>query len=162
MRRLHPHNHRERFQLWQNRTKNLFALWGHTCCLCGSPIEQRHHIEHYFPIRWGGPEFFWNLGVAHPFCNSSKGNKTINPFTDPNRWLSQAQGTDEQKKLREDCWDRRCAWWLFVHVPEQYHEEQHKRAERFARRWEYETKANKGHKYKEERLAALADAVYGP
>lgn len=51
---------------------------GIDCHICGKPGDpQKMHIEHIIPISHGGPDVLYNVKLAHPFCNLSKGTKFI-------------------------------------------------------------------------------------
>lgn len=49
------------------------------CYLCGSPIleGQRWNLDHVFPKSKGGKTEASNLRPVHYWCNSAKGNMTI-------------------------------------------------------------------------------------
>lgn len=55
---------------------------GH-CCYCGR-LGQPERIDHIHPVKYGGPSDPWNLALCCPTCNSSKGAKTLEQWTD--RW----------------------------------------------------------------------------
>lgn len=46
------------------------------CHLCGKSCDaQAWHLDHLIPISRGGPNAPWNVAVAHPRCNLSRGNR---------------------------------------------------------------------------------------
>lgn len=59
-----------------------FIQQGH-CAYCGR-LGQKVHIDHIIPVRLGGPSDIWNLCLACPRCNQSKGGRTLEQWT--NRW----------------------------------------------------------------------------
>lgn len=43
------------------------------CFYCGTGCTGNHHWDHHIPIAAGGPDAPWNLVIACPTCNMSKG-----------------------------------------------------------------------------------------
>jgi 5-methylcytosine-specific restriction endonuclease McrA len=58
------------------------------CHLCGEPLDHDSHwnsdwhptIDHVIPISLGGRDVRSNVAVAHRWCNSRRGNQTIDEF----------------------------------------------------------------------------------
>jgi 5-methylcytosine-specific restriction endonuclease McrA len=59
-----------------------FIQQGH-CAYCYR-LGESLHIDHIIPIVQGGPSDPWNLCLACPKCNSSKGGRTLEQWA--NRW----------------------------------------------------------------------------
>lgn len=55
---------------------------GH-CCYCGR-VGLPLHLDHVIPITKGGPSDPWNLALCCRSCNSSKGDRLLEEWT--NRW----------------------------------------------------------------------------
>lgn len=54
----------------------IFERDGGICWLCDEPVPREDfHLDHIIPVSKGGPTEPWNLRVAHPRCNRSKGNR---------------------------------------------------------------------------------------
>jgi 5-methylcytosine-specific restriction endonuclease McrA len=52
----------------------IFERDGGLCGICGESADpQSFHLDHIIPIAAGGPHYEWNVRVAHPRCNQSKG-----------------------------------------------------------------------------------------
>jgi 5-methylcytosine-specific restriction endonuclease McrA len=48
------------------------------CGICGESVDHADfHIDHIKPLALGGEHSYANVQVAHPFCNLSKGMKTM-------------------------------------------------------------------------------------
>lgn len=49
---------------------------GGRCHVCGKACNVKSwHLDHLIPISLGGPHAPWNVAVAHPRCNLSRGNR---------------------------------------------------------------------------------------
>lgn len=54
---------------------------GFNCYLCGKlTTEKESHIEHVLPLSRGGHHKPENVKISCPFCNQSKGNKTLTEY----------------------------------------------------------------------------------
>lgn len=42
------------------------------CGICREPVEGAYSIDHILPVSLGGENYFHNVQVAHPACNSAK------------------------------------------------------------------------------------------
>jgi 5-methylcytosine-specific restriction endonuclease McrA len=45
------------------------------CWICGEPIDDVPHLDHFMPLRHGGAHDAGNLHYTHGHCNMSKGDK---------------------------------------------------------------------------------------
>jgi 5-methylcytosine-specific restriction endonuclease McrA len=57
------------------------------CYLCGQPIKDGQHwnLDHVFPKSKGGKTEASNLRPVHYWCNSAKGNMTIEQWREKQR-----------------------------------------------------------------------------
>ena len=57
------------------------------CYLCGQPITdgQNWNLDHVFPKSRGGKSTVSNLRPTHYWCNSAKGNMTIEQWREKQR-----------------------------------------------------------------------------
>lgn len=51
-----------------------------TCVYCFSPCEDNWHLDHIIPLVKGGTNNKSNLTISCPWCNLSKGSKTVEEF----------------------------------------------------------------------------------
>lgn len=61
------------------------------CTYCKCLCEDSYHIDHIVPLSKGGAHSLDNLTIACPFCNISKGNKTLNEWSSPKQELIEAE-----------------------------------------------------------------------
>ena len=57
------------------RNTMVNPLTHQVCRYCGTDCTGNHHWDHHIPIAAGGPDAPWNLVIACPTCNMSKGAK---------------------------------------------------------------------------------------
>ena len=57
------------------RNTMVNPLTHQVCHYCGKDCTGNHHWDHHVPLAAGGPEAPWNLVIACPTCNLSKGAK---------------------------------------------------------------------------------------
>ena len=57
------------------KRKQVQAVYGNTCWLCGHPIDGLPSADHVIPRSRGGSDDIENLRPAHPSCNYSRGNR---------------------------------------------------------------------------------------
>lgn len=56
--------------------ETVYAVNNGICCVCRLPVpHERFDVEHRTPLADGGTNEIENLGVAHPKCNSKKGDR---------------------------------------------------------------------------------------
>lgn len=88
-RKKNPEKQRAYARRW--RRKKLDAAGSHTpedivaiyqsqkglCYYCGVEVGEKYEVDHVDPISQGGSDSAWNLVIACPSCNRSKGDKSF-------------------------------------------------------------------------------------
>ena len=53
-----------------------------SCYLCDGSLEADFHIDHIFPVAYGGRHEESNIGFLCPTCNVHKGDRTVGEYID--------------------------------------------------------------------------------
>lgn len=60
-----------------SKTTNWLLNEPKLCVYCGKPCHTDYHLDHITPLSKGGTHTVDNFAIACPFCNISKGAKTL-------------------------------------------------------------------------------------